>query len=102
MKLAWKAVIVAASLMPAAAPGPAAKGAAACHAASDCVLVSDDCCGCTAGGKQKAIPKKERAGSERAREARCAGTMCVAVMSHDPSCAANSAVCKEGKCTLGK
>jgi hypothetical protein len=98
MRIAWKAAIVVAAL----APAPrAAAAAAACQADSDCVLVSDDCCGCTGGGKQRALRKKDRAGYERARQARCAGTLCAAVMSQDPSCAATSAVCKEDKCTLG-
>lgn len=102
MRIAWKAVIVAAGLVSPVAPGAAAKGAAvACQVDSDCVLVPDDCCGCTGGGKQRALPKKDKAGYERARQARCAGTLCAAVMSQDPTCAATSAVCKEGKCTLG-
>ncbi|MGB8294887.1 MAG: hypothetical protein WCG85_05620 [Polyangia bacterium] len=102
MRIAWKAVLAAAGLVLALASSAAAKkGAAVCQADSDCVLVPDDCCGCSGGGKQKAIPKKDRASSERARQARCAGTLCAEVMSQDPSCAATSAVCKEGKCTLG-
>ena len=93
---------VIAGLVLASTSGAAAKGAAAvCKADSDCVLVPDDCCGCTGGGKQKALPKKDRAGAERARQARCAGALCAEVMSQDPSCAATSAICKEGKCTLG-
>jgi hypothetical protein len=100
MGLAWKVAILAAGLLPAAAP-TAAMAAAACKVDSDCVLVPDDCCGCTGGGKQRALPKKDKAGFERARQARCAGTLCPAVMSQDPSCAATSALCKEGKCTLG-
>ena len=100
MRLAWKATILAGGLFLAAVPGVAA-AASACQVDSDCVLVPDDCCGCTGGGKQRALPKKDKAGFERARQARCAGTLCPAVMSQDPSCAATSAVCKEGKCTLG-
>jgi hypothetical protein len=100
MRLAWKATILAGGLFLAAVPGVAA-AASACQVDSDCVLVPDDCCGCTGGGKQRALPKKDKAGFERARQARCADTLCPAVMSQDPSCAATSAVCKEGKCTLG-
>ena len=91
---------MAGGLLLAAVPG-VATAANACQVDSDCVLVPDDCCGCTGGGKQRALPKKGKAGFERARQARCADTMCPAVMSQDPSCAATSAVCKEGKCTLG-
>jgi hypothetical protein len=103
MRIAWKVVLVTAGLVLALASGAAAKkgAAAACQVDSDCVLVPDDCCGCTGGGKQKAIYKKDRASSERARQGRCAGTLCVEVMSQDPSCAATSAVCREGQCTLG-
>ena len=102
MRIARKVATVIAGLVLASASGAAAKGAAAvCRVDSDCVLVPDDCCGCTGGGKQKALPKKDGAGSERARQARCAGTLCTAVMSQDPSCAATSAICKDGKCTLG-
>jgi len=100
MSVVWKAAIVVASLVLLSASSPAA-AAATCQADSDCVLVPDDCCGCTGGGKQKALPKKDRTGHERARQVRCAGTLCAAVMSHDPSCAATSAICKEGKCSLG-
>jgi hypothetical protein len=103
MRIAWKVVLATAGLVLALASGAAAKkgAAAACQVDSDCVLVPDDCCGCTGGGKQKAIPKKDRASSERARQARCTDTLCAEVMSQDPSCTATSAVCKEGKCTLG-
>jgi hypothetical protein len=102
MRIGWKVATVIAGLVLASASGAAAKGAAAvCQANSDCVLVPADCCGCTGGGKQKAVSKKDRAGSEKARRARCAGTLCAEVMSQDPSCAATSAICKEGKCTLG-
>jgi len=97
MRLAWKAAM---ALVLAAAPDAAA-APSACRVDSDCVLVPDDCCGCTDGGKQKAIPKRDKTPHERARQARCAETLCAAVMSQDPSCAAVSAVCKEGKCTLG-
>ena len=100
MRLAWKATILAGGLFLAAVPGVAA-AASACQVDSDCVLVPDDCCGCTGGGKQRALPRKDKDGFERARQARCADTLCPAVMSQDPSCAATSAVCKEGKCTLG-
>lgn len=102
MRIAWKAAIVAGGLVYAVAAGAAAKGAAgACHVDSDCVLVPDDCCGCTGGGKQRALPKKDKVGYERSRQARCAGTLCTEVMSQDSSCASAGAVCKEGKCTLG-
>jgi hypothetical protein len=76
------------------------KSGPACKADSDCVLVPTDCCGCNNGGKQKAIPARAKASYERARQARCADTMCAAVVSTDSSCAATTAVCKEGQCSL--
>jgi hypothetical protein len=101
MTVAWKAVLVVA-LWPAGLSGAAGKVAGpVCRSNADCVLVAEDCCGCTGGGKQKAVPRKEKASHERARQARCAGTLCPAVMSQDPSCSATSAVCKEGQCALG-
>jgi hypothetical protein len=72
----------------------------ACKVDADCTLVPADCCGCGGGGKQKAIPAREKASHERARQARCADTLCAAVISEDSSCAAAAAVCKEGQCAL--
>jgi hypothetical protein len=95
---------------PAAAPGkaktkrraPAGGGdELACKAASDCVLVTDGCCGCNEGGKQRAIPARAREAYEKKRKALCRSTMCPALMSEDPSCLSGQAVCKEGKCALG-
>ena len=87
----------------AAKPGrkaAAAAVAAECRADADCVLVTDGCCGCSEGGKQRAIPGKAAATYEKKRKATCKETMCAAVMSDHPSCAAR-AVCKEGTCALG-
>jgi hypothetical protein len=106
------AVMVAAALVTGAVafaegpprPGTVKKPAAAavsCRKDSDCVLVADDCCPCTAGGKQRAIPAKDRAAYERTRSEKCAETMCTAAMSTDPSCSATKAVCKAGTCSLG-
>ena len=58
-----------------------------CKQDSDCVAVSDDCCSCNQGGKQRAIPKKDQALYEKERHKRCGGTACTDVMSQDPSCA---------------
>ena len=75
----------------------------ACKADSDCALVAADCCGCKGGGKQKAIPAREKASYERKRQARCADTLCTTVMSRDSSCAETAAaVCKEGQCSLAQ
>jgi hypothetical protein len=90
--------------------GPAAqskpKGAgskatpAECQTDSDCTLVTDGCCGCNEGGKQRAIPTKARDGYEKKRKSICRKTMCPQLMSEHPSCEGH-AVCKEGTCGLG-
>ncbi len=76
------------------------KRPAVCKVDSDCTLVPADCCGCEDGGKQKAIPVRDEARYQKARRARCAETMCSAVVSQDSSCAITAAVCKEGQCSL--
>jgi hypothetical protein len=97
---------LAAVLLVAASPGVEAKrgksspaGAAACKKDADCVAVAADCCSCSEGGKQRAIPKKERARYEKERHERCAGTACTQVMSQDPTCA-QKPVCAAGICEL--
>jgi hypothetical protein len=70
-----------------------------CKTDADCVAVPDDCCPCAEGGKQRAIPKKERATYEKDRHKRCAGTMCTEAVSQDPSCA-QQAFCGAGICEL--
>ena len=70
-----------------------------CKKDADCVAVPDDCCPCAEGGKQRAIPKKDRATYEKDRHKRCAGTMCTEAMSQDPSCA-QQAFCGAGICEL--
>src|SRR4051812_7880801 len=77
-----------------------ADAAAACKTDADCVAVSEDCCPCSEGGKQRAIPKKEKAAYEKDRKKRCAGTMCTEVMSQDSSCSQRP-FCGAGICELG-
>ena len=67
-----------------ARPAPAA--AVDCKTDADCVLVPDDCCDCSQGGKQRAIPKKEKDSYEKDRKKRCADTACTESVSTDPSC----------------
>lgn len=74
---------------------------AECQADTDCVLVTDGCCGCNEGGKQRAIPKRAKDNYEKKRGSICKGTMCPQLMSEDQSCEGR-AVCKEKKCALGK
>ena len=78
-----------------------ATGTSDCKKDSDCVAVADDCCPCSEGGKQHAIPKKEKAGYEKERHKRCQGTACTEVMSQDASCAQRP-FCAAGICELGE
>lgn len=79
-----------------AAPTPTA-----CKKDADCVLVPDDCCSCTEGGKQHAIARSGKRAYEATRNKRCAGTMCMQMMSQDPSCS-KRAVCNAGSCDLAE
>jgi hypothetical protein len=74
---------------------------AECHQDTDCVLVTDGCCGCSEGGKQRAVPRKARDGYEKKRQKICKETMCPQLMSEDASCLAR-AVCKEKTCALSQ
>lgn len=78
-----------------------AASTADCKTDADCVVVTDDCCPCSEGGKQRAIPKKERAAYEKDRHKRCAGTMCTEAISQDPTCS-QRAMCGAGICELGE
>jgi hypothetical protein len=71
-----------------------------CKKDSDCVAVVDDCCPCSQGGKQRAIPKKGQAQYEKERKKRCEGTACTEVMSQDATCS-QKAFCAAGICELG-
>ncbi len=71
-----------------------------CKVDKDCVLVTDDCCPCSEGGKQRAIPKKEKDAYEKDRKKRCADTACTEQVSTDPSCS-QKAFCGAGICELG-
>ena len=71
-----------------------------CKTDKDCVLVADDCCSCSEGGKQRAIPKKEKDSYEKDRKKRCADTACTESVSTDPSCS-QTPFCGAGICELG-
>jgi hypothetical protein len=75
-----------------------AKAAHECKSARDCVLVSADCCGCSAGGRQISIAKSKLAGFKKA-QAHCGAVSCVAMLSADPSCTM-VADCLEERCVL--
>jgi len=71
-----------------------------CKTDKDCVVVPDDCCSCNQGGKQRAIPKKQKDTYEKDRKKRCADTQCMEMISQDPSCSQH-AFCGAGICELG-
>jgi hypothetical protein len=79
--------------------GKAPAESVGCKTDADCVAVIDECCSCSEGGKQHAIPKKEQAAYEKDRRARCKETMCTEVMSQDPSCS-QKPFCGAGICEL--
>jgi hypothetical protein len=70
-----------------------------CKKDSDCIVVIDDCCACSQGGKQRAIPKKQRDAYEKERKKRCTDTACTEAMSTDPTCT-QQAFCAVGICEL--
>jgi hypothetical protein len=70
-----------------------------CKKDADCVAVVDDCCPCSQGGKQRAIPKKDQTAYEKDRRKRCEGTACTEVMSQDATCA-QKPFCAAGICEL--
>jgi hypothetical protein len=81
-------------------PKKAAAPVAECADDTDCILVTDGCCGCHEGGKQRALPRKAREAYEKKRQAICKKTMCPQLMSEDQSCLGH-AVCKEKVCAVG-
>lgn len=70
---------------------------AECKQDSDCVMAQVGCCGCSAGGKQRAVPRSQAEREEQQREQRCQRTRCPMVMSNDPSCR-QTARCQQGMC----
>jgi hypothetical protein len=72
-----------------------------CKKDNDCVLVPDDCCPCSQGGAQRAIPKKDKDTYEKDRKKRCAETACTEMVSTDPSCS-QAPICGAGICELGE
>jgi hypothetical protein len=70
-----------------------------CKTDKDCVAVPDECCPCSEGGKQHAIPKKEKESYEKDRKKRCADAACTESISNDPSCS-QKPFCAAGICEL--
>lgn len=76
-----------------------ASGAAECGRAADCEVVSEDCCSCSSGGKQKAIARSKRAAYEKRQETRCGVVACPTVLSNHASCFMDAG-CQGGRCEL--
>jgi hypothetical protein len=95
---------VGVSMLAEAKKGGGAKRAPAdardCKTDKDCVIVADDCCPCSQGGKARAVPRKQADAYEKDRKKRCADTACTEVMSDDPSCS-QVPFCGVGICELG-
>jgi hypothetical protein len=72
-----------------------------CKVDKECVAVADDCCPCSQGGKQRAIPKKQKDAYEKDRKKRCADTACTEMMSTDATCTQEPA-CHAGICELSE
>jgi hypothetical protein len=70
-----------------------------CKKDSDCVVVVDECCPCSQGGKQRAIPKKQKDTYEKDRKKGCKDTACTEMVSTDPTCT-QVAICAAGICEL--
>jgi hypothetical protein len=70
--------------------------AMACATDADCVLVTDGCCDCANGGKQRAVPKRA---PRPAADPACKEVMCTMMMSTDPSCGKRAA-CLEHACAM--
>lgn len=71
-----------------------------CRSDSDCMLTPADCCGCNQGGKQRAINKKSAVANAKKRKEACAHTLCIQMISKDPSCKATHADCVKNICVL--
>lgn len=69
-----------------------------CTADDQCVLVTEDCCGCNGGGRQIGVNKAKLEALGARRVSLCAGIACPAQMSDDASCDAHSARCVSGMC----
>jgi len=64
-----------------------------CQEDSDCIKVSDGCCGCGGGGTNKAVNKNTYISPD------CEGIGCIMVMSNDWTCFAKP-ICQNNKCVL--
>jgi hypothetical protein len=80
-------------------PSPAEKAAHFCASDADCVAVKADCCGCSAGGTQKALLRSALPEALAQLKKQCGETMCIQMISKDESCKKNPH-CEQGICVL--
>lgn len=71
----------------------------ACTTDSECISVANNCCGCTAGGSNKAINSTKQKQWSKLYLKECSQVICSTVMSKHKSCSAIPA-CVKGQCTL--
>jgi hypothetical protein len=81
-------------------PSPPNETWAVCSSHSDCIKVSDDCCGCGGGGKATSINKDFLSLLNAYHVAECSGIMCATVMSDDPTCVLYEPHCVAQTCVL--
>lgn len=72
-----------------------------CNSDDDCELTAFHCCNCTAGGRMAAVNKEKVTELLQRRGSICQDYACAQVISDDPSCGAERAVCQEGLCVPG-
>ena len=70
-----------------------------CSVNSDCISVSNGCCGCTAGGSNMAINSNSKPEWTEKHREKCKSTICPSVMSKHESCSAKP-VCVNKLCEL--
>lgn len=71
---------------------------ATCTRDEECELTAFHCCNCGGGGRMAAARSDALPEVLRRRGIVCAEYACAQVVSDDPTCSAERAVCREGKC----
>jgi len=70
-----------------------------CQADTDCAIVSADCCGCSSGGRNMALPAKDSIEWDQKLGKSCKDVGCPAVIAQDVSCY-SIPHCVGGECVL--
>lgn len=69
-----------------------------CKTDADCVLIDETCCGCNQGGKKIAVNKTHADNLKITRKDSCLQTVCMQMISNDPSCKQHHAKCVDNNC----